>query len=113
MTMYCTNCGAPRSETAVACDSCGAPVQRFAVRPAVPNYLVQSILVTLCCCLPLGVVAIIYAAQVNSKLTLGDIPGAMAASRSARMWCWVAFGGGIVLSLGYAALMFFNVAGLK
>src|SRR5882724_11600119 len=26
----------------------------------VPNYLVQSILCTLCCCLPFGIVAIVY-----------------------------------------------------
>src|SRR5438128_1439779 len=34
----------------------------------VPNYLVQSILCTLFCCLPFGIVAIVYAAQVNSKV---------------------------------------------
>src|SRR5882672_10526815 len=27
----------------------------------VPNYLVQSILVTLCCCLPFGIAAIVFA----------------------------------------------------
>jgi Interferon-induced transmembrane protein/zinc-ribbon domain len=113
MTMYCTNCGAPRSETALACERCGTPVQTFAVRPSVPNYLAPSIASTVCCCPPFGIVAIIYAAQVNSKLTRGDIPGAMAASRKARTWCWVTVGGGILLSLGYAALMFFNVAGSK
>src|SRR5438093_12052328 len=32
---------------------------------AVPNYLIQAILVTLCCCLPFGIPAIVYAAQVN------------------------------------------------
>ncbi|MDQ3389279.1 MAG: CD225/dispanin family protein, partial [Gemmatimonadota bacterium] len=30
----------------------------------VPNYLIPSILATLCCCLPAGIVSIIYAAQV-------------------------------------------------
>lgn len=50
----------------------------------VPNYLVQSILVTLFCCLPFGVVAIIYAAQVNSKLQVGDYEGAVKASNTAK-----------------------------
>ena len=38
--------------------------------PDVPNYLWQSIVVTLCCCLPFGVVAIGFAAQVKSKLSV-------------------------------------------
>ncbi|MEO8378802.1 MAG: CD225/dispanin family protein [Acidobacteriota bacterium] len=83
------------------------------MRPPIPNYLVQSILVTLCCCLPLGVVAIIYAAQVNSKLSVGDLPGAMASSRSARMWCWIGFAGGALVSIVYAVVMAANIAGSK
>jgi hypothetical protein len=67
----------------------------------VPNYLVQSILVTLCCCLFPGIVAIVYAAQVNGKLAAGDYAGAVAASKNAKTWCWVAFGLGAVLSVLY------------
>src|SRR5262249_40218583 len=37
-----------------------------------PNYLVPSILVTLCCCLIGGIIAIVHAAQVNSKWAAGD-----------------------------------------
>ncbi len=48
------------------------------------NYLIPSILVTLFCCLPLGIAAIIFAAQVNGKVASGDIPGAQSASRTAR-----------------------------
>ncbi|MEG3791829.1 CD225/dispanin family protein [Lysobacter sp. CCNWLW3] len=52
----------------------------------VPNHLVWAILSTLFCCLPLGVVSIVYAAQVDGKRAAGDIAGARAASRSAINW---------------------------
>ena len=57
----------------------------------VPSYLVPAILVTLLCCLPMGVPAIVYASQVTSRLGRGDIAGAQAASGKARTWCWITF----------------------
>lgn len=65
-------------------------------QPDVPNYLWQSIVVTICCCPPVGIPAIVFAAQVNSKLAAGDIAGAMDASKKARMWCWISFAVGLV-----------------
>lgn len=49
-----------------------------------PNYLVWAILTTLCCCLPLGVVSIVFSAQVNSKWAQGDRAGAQDASNKAK-----------------------------
>ena len=74
----------------------------------VPTYLAQAILVTLFCCLPAGIVAIVYAAQVSSKLGSGDYYGAVAASRNAKTWTWVSFGVGIAVAVVYFA--FFAVA---
>jgi hypothetical protein len=65
----------------------------------VPNYLWQSIVVTLCCCLPFGIVAIVYAAQVNTKLGVGDLAGAQDSSAKAKMWCWIGFGIGLATNL--------------
>jgi hypothetical protein len=68
------------------------PVQRPSAYPAgyapgsVPNYLWQSIVVTVLCCLPFGVVSIVHAAKVDSLLAQGDIVGASAASKSAKNW---------------------------
>lgn len=53
---------------------------------SVPNYLWQSIVVTVLCCLPFGVVSIVHAAKVDSLLAQGDIVGANAASQSAKKW---------------------------
>ena len=73
----------------------------------IPNYLWQSIAVTLCCCLPFGIAAIVYAAQVNSKLGLGDTVGAQNSSKKAKMWCWIAFGVGIPLNIIVFAIQFY------
>jgi hypothetical protein len=52
----------------------------------VPNHLVWAILSTLFCCLPLGVVSIVYAAQVDGRRAAGDLVGAHEASRKAGWW---------------------------
>lgn len=68
------------------------PIQQPRAYPAgyapgsVPNYLWQSIVVTVLCCLPFGVVSIVHAAKVDSLLAQGDLVGAAAASNSAKNW---------------------------
>ncbi|MFZ5661248.1 MAG: CD225/dispanin family protein [Pseudomonadota bacterium] len=63
---------------------------------SIPNHLAWAIVSTIlatCFCCPvglLGIVAIVYATQVNSKLNAGDIEGARRASEKAKIWCWVA-----------------------
>jgi|SRR5207302_1003724 len=82
----------PEFATAPAQPS-GAPVPAapLATSVDVPSYLVPAILCTLLCCLPLGIPAIVYAAQVTNRLGKGDIAGAQLASGKARTWCWIAF----------------------
>lgn len=72
----------------------------------IPNYLVQAILCTVCCCLPAGIAAIVYAAQVNSKQAAGDYVGAQAASKNAKMWCWISFGVGLPLTIIITVIQF-------
>jgi hypothetical protein len=97
--MYCTNCGAQRPDTGNICPNCNERIRRFPAAPKIENYLVPSIFVTLCCCLPAGVVALIYAAQVNSKLVAGDIAGAEQASKSAKLWMTIGICGGVIVAL--------------
>jgi heme/copper-type cytochrome/quinol oxidase subunit 2 len=80
----------------------GAPAGQYGGPPAAapPNYLVWSILTTLFCCLPLGVVSIVFAAQVNSKWAMGDAAGAMESSRKAKQFAtWSAIAGVVVVVL--------------
>ena len=59
--------------------------------------MASAILVTLFCCLPFGVVSIVYAAQVDSKFSAGDYPGAQQASNTARNWYHAALVCGLVI----------------
>ena len=77
---------------------------------SIPNYLWQSIVVTIFCCWPLGIPAIVYAAKVDGLKARGDIQGAMAASASAKKWCWVAAGS--VLAIFVVYLMFALLAAI-
>ena len=57
--------------------------------------MVQSILVMLFCCMPGGIIAMINAMQVDSKMNAGDEAGARRASNNARTWCMISLGVGI------------------
>lgn len=63
------------------------------------NYLVESILVTICCCLPLGIPAIVFAAQVDGKFNQGDYAGANDAAGKAKMFCLLALVLGLVVNV--------------
>lgn len=79
--------------------------QSFQTQSSVPetppkNWLVESILVTIFCCLPFGIAGIVFASQVNSKFAAGDYSGAMEAARNAAKWTKIGFWIGIVLIVG-------------
>ena len=124
--IYCSTCGREVDAQARFCSNCGAAINQLEdvpkyrssgyVEPAeVPNYLVWSILVTLlnvfCCCVPIGIVAIVFAAQVNGKLEAGDYGGAVRLSDNARTWCWISFAlciVGAIIWVVYIALILFG-----
>ena len=54
--------------------------------PRPDNNMVWAILSTILCCLPLGIVAIIKASNVNSLYDRGDYAGAEEAAKSAKTW---------------------------
>jgi hypothetical protein len=66
---------------------------------AVPNYLVPAI-ITLFCCLPLGIVAVVFAARVNGQVQAGDTQGALDSSRKAKMFAYIGLGLGLLWWIG-------------
>jgi len=72
----------------------------------VPNYLIPAIL-SLFCCMPLGIVGVIFAAQVNGKVAAGDIAGAMDSSKKAKMFSFIAIGLGLLVILCYVVFLVF------
>lgn len=55
------------------------------------TYLVWAILATICCCIPTGVVAIIYSSKVSPAFYRGDYAAALRASERAQLWIIISF----------------------
>jgi uncharacterized membrane protein len=57
------------------------------IKPQRPNsYLALAIISTILCCLPFGIVSIVYATRVNSLYEDGQYDQAVSASKNAKTW---------------------------
>jgi len=116
--MYCRKCGTQNDDNAWKCIKCGEILQMVSQSPQqprvnIPNYLAQAILVTIFCCVPFGIPAIVFAAQVNGKIATGDIEGATASSKKAKMWCWLSFGTGLtIIAIYFLFILLGALAGI-
>lgn len=63
--------------------------------------LVWGILCTICCCLPLGIVSIVYACKVKDLFYAGNVAGAVEASRNARNWAIYGLIASVVINFFY------------
>lgn len=77
--------------------------------PDIPNHLLLGILTTLFCCLPFGIVSIVYAIQVNSAMAVGHYKMAQIASEKARYWGMLSLWIGIALNI--IGLIFYSLIG--
>ncbi len=76
------------------------------------NCLVWAILATVFCCLPFGIVSIVYAAKVDSEWALGHYDEAEAAARTARTWVIVSIVVPLVVLFLYIAVIIVGVAAI-
>src|SRR5215470_17307773 len=136
MPLFCPNCGASNPDTATVCTQCNQPIPQFSTTPSapqpptppaapampgapapriaeIPNYLVQSIIMTvvtvLCCnifALPFAIIGLVYSTQVNSKLGMNDVVGAQAAAKNAKLFDWISLGIFVGSWLIYLLLVF-------
>lgn len=74
-------------------------------QPPMPNnYLVWAILVTICCCIATGVVAIVYASKVSPAYYRGDFVAAQKASEKASLWVIISFVLGLIVQPFYTLI---------
>lgn len=134
--VFCVNCGAASPGDARFCRQCGTDLtvsqpapppftgqepsssrerpDPFASPPPpyygspthIDNNLIWAILATICCCVPSGIVAIVYAAQVNGKLAAGDLATAQRYANNARLWAIIS------AVLGAVAVVIYFVAAI-
>lgn len=71
------------------------------------SWLLESILVTVFCCLPLGIVGIVNATKVESRFYAGDVTGANQSASEAAKWTKIGFWVGIGVAVCYAIFVFF------
>ncbi|MDF1860685.1 MAG: CD225/dispanin family protein [Verrucomicrobiales bacterium] len=99
----------PAQEAPPAFETAAAAPVAAAANPTpsseqVPTYLWQSIVCLVLCCLVGGIIALVYSTKVEPALQRGDVAAAREASKTAKMWCWISFGVGLVINIGFIAL---------
>jgi Interferon-induced transmembrane protein/GYF domain 2 len=87
----------------------GMPLSNQVAQAPPKNWLIESILVTILCCLPLGIVGIIYASRVDTLWKNGQWDEAYKASQEAGKWVKMGLILGVIGIILYILLMVFGV----
>lgn len=110
--IYCPDCGKECSSEAASCPHCGRPVYHSyqqAPRPILPpppkNWLVKAILVTVLCCLPFGIVALVYSSRMDSAWCAGQQEMAQQAADNAKKWVIAGLATGVGVTMLYVIFM--------
>ena len=80
--------------------------------PKPDNHLVWAILSAIFCCLPLGIVSIVYSSKVDGQYNAGDFIGAQDSANKAKKFAmWAAISGVIVAVLYILLVVVVGVSG--
>lgn len=85
-----------------------SPQSHFPPQGRPKNWLIESVLVTLLCCLPLGIVGIVFSTKVDTLWNAGDYEGAYKASQQAGKWVKIGAVLGFIILVLYTILFFFG-----
>ena len=85
--------------------------QTYSDQTSDQQYLVLSIICTLCCCLPFGIVGIVYAAKINSSMAAGNYEEAKNAAKSAKIWIIASAVVGLIVEVIYIIFAFIGGVG--
>jgi len=116
----CPDCGSNVSSEATTCPNCGKPLNSSSEKSNLESgdygnppktWLLESILATIFCCIPLGIVGIIYAARVESNWYAGRKELAINSSKNAKTWTLITFFTGLTIIILY--LLFAVVIGIS
>ena len=104
---FCNNCGAQLKATQNSATPTPVALTAPQDRPPMPeSNLVWAILTTLFCCLPFGIVSIVYACKVSGLYIAGYYEEAQKSSRRAGLWAmWAAITGALILTI-YLIIVF-------
>ncbi|MBQ2683775.1 MAG: CD225/dispanin family protein [Thermoguttaceae bacterium] len=106
--VLCVKCGTSVAASGGVPGACGAQSVGGQVRDSqngeaadVPDYLVLAILETLFCCVPCGVIAIVYAVGANSAAENGNHALGQKKARTAKYWLIAGVAVFVLLYLAY------------
>lgn len=85
------------------------PAPGIPATPCPGNNLAIAIISTVLCCLPTGIVAIVYACKVNSLHYSGKTTEAAGAAKSAMIWSIVSIVLGLLINIA-ATIFYFVIA---
>lgn len=116
--MYCKKCGAEIAEGATFCHKCGTNLNPV-TEPEKPrcdkpgSHLILAILVTICCCIPFGIISILYGSKVEGAWAGGRYEEAVRCSKLAKRWAIWGIFINIILWIAYIALLAFGIVALN
>lgn len=121
--MNCNRCGAPLPDGAAFCPNCAtpssfdgpprgayappggyAPPSGYGPPPNIPDYLVWSILTTLCC-QPFGIAALVFSIMTMNDKTNGRFDSAVKNSKMAKTMVTIGLIGWALLVLFYLGII--------